>query len=148
MGTQRRKPRQHLYLSVAGLILCLLTACAPMRMWFSDGYQCDHLRSVESAISRGDFEAALKENQEILAQSPKSPPGDAALMNLGLINAHYANPKKDYNKALGYFMRLEKDFPRSPLAEEAKIWSGVLQAFEKAKQVDLEIQKKKKGLGM
>jgi len=44
-------------------------------------------------------------------------------------------------------MRLEREFPRSPLVEEAKIWVGVLQAFEKAKQVDLEIEEMKKGLG-
>jgi hypothetical protein len=44
-------------------------------------------------------------------------------------------------------MRVEKDFPRSPLVEEAKIWVSVLHAFEKAKQVDIEIEEKKKELG-
>ena len=37
-------------------------------------------------------------------------------------------------------------FPASPLAEEARIWIGVLDAFEKAKQVDLDIEAKKKEL--
>jgi hypothetical protein len=67
-------------------------------------------------------------------------------MNLGLISAHYANPKRDYKKSLIFFQRIEKEFPESPLVEEAKIWISVLQAFEKAKQVDLEIEQKKKGL--
>jgi outer membrane protein assembly factor BamD (BamD/ComL family) len=101
---------------------------------------------VEGLLSRGNFEAAMKENQEILARSPKATPGDEALMAMGLISAHYANPKKDYQNALSYFKRLEREFPRSPLEEEAKIWIGVLQAFEKAKQVDLEIEEMKKGL--
>jgi outer membrane protein assembly factor BamD (BamD/ComL family) len=68
-------------------------------------------------------------------------------MDLGLISAHYANPKKDYKKAMNYFMRIEKEFPDSPHVEESKIWVSVLRAFEKAKQVDLEIEQKKKGLG-
>jgi hypothetical protein len=102
---------------------------------------------VEGMLSRGNFEGAMKESQELFASSPKAAPGDEALMDMGLISAHYANPKKDYQKALGFFMRLEREFPRSPLVEEAKIWVGVLQAFEKAKQVDLEIEEMKKGLG-
>jgi hypothetical protein len=102
---------------------------------------------VEGLLSRGNFEGAMRESQDLLAVSPKAPPGDEALMDMGLISAHYANPKKDYQKALGFFMRLEREFPRSPLTEEAKIWVGVLQSFEKAKQVDLEIEKMKKELG-
>jgi outer membrane protein assembly factor BamD (BamD/ComL family) len=108
--------------------------------------QSDSLMRVESLLSKGNFEGAMKKSQDILARSPKTPPGDEALMDMGLISAHYANPKKDYKKALSYFMRVEREFPRSPLAEEAKIWIGVLQSFEKAKQVDLEIEEMKKGL--
>jgi hypothetical protein len=89
----------------------------------------------------------MKESQELLTSSPKTPPGDAALMNMGLICVHYANPKKDYKKAMGYFMRIERDFPQSPLVEEAKIWTNVLKDFEKAKQVDLEIEQKKQEMG-
>lgn len=147
MGTKQRRRWQHLYRSIACLILCVCVGCAPARMLFTTGYECDHLRSVEDLIQQRDFEGALRENQDRYDQSPKTPPGDSALMSLGLISAHYANPKKDYNKAMSYFLRLERDFPRSPLVEETKIWINVLQAFEKAKQVDLEIQKKKQGLG-
>ena len=147
MGTKQRRMRQHFYRSIACLILCVCVGCAPARMLFTTGYECDHLRSVEDLILQRDFDSALRKTQERYDQSPKSPPGDSALMSLGLISAHYANPKKDYNKALGHFLRVERDFPQSPLVEEAKIWISVLQAFEKAKQVDLEIQKKKQGLG-
>jgi hypothetical protein len=89
----------------------------------------------------------MKENLDILSRPSKTRQGDAALMNLGLISAHYANPKKDYKKALGFFMRVDKEFPGSPFVEEAKIWVSVLQAFEKSKQVDLDIEEKKKELG-
>jgi outer membrane protein assembly factor BamD (BamD/ComL family) len=147
VGTKRRGKRQYLYRSVAGLILCSMVACTPINRLLTQDEACDHLQRVERSLKSGDFDTAMKESQETLSRSPKSPPGDAALMNLGLICIHYANPKKDYHKALGYFTRLEKEFPRSALVEEAKIWVGVLQAFEKAKQVDIEIEGKKKGLG-
>lgn len=146
MGTKPTRKWKHLYRSVAFLILCLIAACTPIRMWSINGYECDHLRHVEHLISRQDFEGAMKESQQILDQSPKSYPGDKALMSLGLISAHHANPNRDYTLAMEYFKRLEKDFPQSPLAEETKIWISVLQSFQKAEQVDIEIQKKKDGL--
>jgi TolA-binding protein len=153
MGRERSGKRQHIYRTVAGLMLSFIFACAPVRMQAPECPkcpecpQCGHLKSVEGLISRGNFEAAIKESLEVLALSPKTPPADEALMDLGLISAHYANPKKDYKKALGYFLRVEREFPQSPLVEEAKIWVGVLRDFEKAKQVDLEIEEMKKGLG-
>jgi len=48
---------------------------------------------VEGMLSRGNFEGAMKESQELFASSPKAAPGDEALMDMGLISAHYANPK-------------------------------------------------------
>ena len=147
MGTKRSGKRQHLYLSVACLMLFISTACVPFKQLPTVREECAHLGSISGFIGRGDFEGAMRESQDILTRSPKTPPGDEALMNMGLINAHYANPKRDYKKAMGYFIRIEKEFPQSPLVEEAKIWVSVLLAFEKAQQVDIEIEKKKKELG-
>ncbi len=151
MGTERTGKRQYLLVSAACLMVSVLSACVttvkapPPRIVRVE--ECNHLRRVSGLVSQGDFEEATKESLDLLARSPKTPPGDTALMNLGLISAHYANPKKDYRKALGYFLRMEREFPHSPLVEEAKIWAGVLQSFEKAKQVDLEIENLKKGMG-
>jgi TolA-binding protein len=128
-------------------MLVISAACVPCKQLSPAREDCAHLGSIDGLIIQGDFEGAMKENLNILSRSPKTPPGDAALMNLGLINAHYANPKKDYKKALGFFMRVDKEFPGSAFVEEAKIWVGVLQAFEKSKQVDLDIEEKKKDLG-
>ncbi|MEJ2032464.1 MAG: tetratricopeptide repeat protein [Deltaproteobacteria bacterium] len=104
------------------------------------------LRRVRQFIKQGDFEDALQENRKVLAAFPHSPPGDEALFNMGLVYAHDANPKKDYEKALGFFARLQREFPESPRAEEARIWAGVLETMEKAKQIDIEIEAKKKEL--
>jgi len=155
MGSERGKQRQYVYLSLACVILFMASACvasehvlpgssSPPRWTRSD---CNHLVNVRSFIDRGDFEGAMKACQEILDRSPKTPPGDEALLIMGMLNVYYANPKKDYGKALGYFLRVEREFPASSLVEEAKTWAGVLQAFEKARQVDLEVEKRKKELG-
>ncbi len=147
MGTEQNGRRQHFYLSIACLtVIFFATGCIATvpQTAAPDSEECNHLEPVRDYISRGDFEGGLKAGQRLLSRSPKSPPGDQALLDLGLISAHYANPKKDYKKALGYFLRVEREFPKSPLVEEARIWVSVLRAFEKAKQVDMEIEARKK----
>jgi tetratricopeptide (TPR) repeat protein len=107
---------------------------------------CTHLDTLRTLTSQGDFEGAVKKNQEILSLSPKSPDADVALFSLGLLYAHYENPKKDYKQSLAYFRRLVREYPKAPLSEEAKIWIGVLQDIEKSMKVDIEIEEKKKEL--
>ncbi len=97
-------------------------------------------------MAQHDFEGALREGQEAIALAPNGPPGDEALFDMALVFAHYANPKRDYRKSIGLFSRVVKEFPRSPRVEEAKIWIGVLESIEKAKQVDVDIEERKKGL--
>jgi TolA-binding protein len=108
--------------------------------------QSMQLQRGQQLIGQGDFEGALRENQQVFSLSPKRPPGDLALFNMGLIHVHYANPKKDIGKALGFFARLVKEFPGSSRSEEARIWAGLLETMEKTRQIDMEIEKKKKDL--
>ena len=82
--------------------------------------------------------------------STHRPPEDEALFNLGLIYAHFANPKKDFGKSLDFFNKLIKDYPESHLVEQSKIWIEVLQkngelnqVIQKLKQVDIEIEERK-----
>ena len=65
---------------------------------------------------------------------------------MGLIYAHYDNPNKDYKKSLAYFKELLNKFPKSKLYGQAKIWINLLDTMEKAKQVDIEIEEKRKEL--
>lgn len=97
-------------------------------------------------ISEGHFNRALKENEMVLSLFIKEPSGDQAVYNMGLIYAHYKNPGKDFNKAIMYFERLIAEYPQSPLAEQARVWGDVLNIIEKVKQVDIEIDKKKREL--
>jgi hypothetical protein len=68
------------------------------------------------------------------------------LFDLGLLYAHPDNPGRDYRKSLASFSRLLKEHARSPLAGEARIWADVLETLERAKQVDLELDERKKAL--
>jgi len=159
MGGKRCWAREHIPIYIAGLIASAVFACASSGALVTSSASSDapatpvtgpesgsYLQLVQSLIHKGDFDGALKESQDTLDISPNDPPGDEALFYMGLIYAHYGNPKKDYQKANAFFIRVIKEFPQSPRAEESRIWIGVLESIEKAKQVDIQIEEKKKEL--
>lgn len=103
-------------------------------------------------LAQGDYESSMKENQRVLSLFPDGSPADEAIFNMGLVYAHAGNPKRDYRKAMGLFRKLISEYPQSPLVEQAKAWLGVLQMNEKlnqmldkSKQVDIEIEERKRG---
>lgn len=101
---------------------------------------------AREAIAGRNFEAAVKENLQIIKESGQKTPADNALYNLGLIYAHIDNPGKDFQKARTYFAELIKEFPSSPLVEESRVLLGLLEVFEKMQQIDLDIEQQKKQL--
>lgn len=107
---------------------------------------CVRLLDVREQIDRGDFDGAVREHQDALSRPGMERRAGELLFELGLLYAHNDNPKKDYRKSLGYFTRLVREYPRSVLVEEAKIWIDVLDAMEKAKRVDIQIEEMKKVL--
>lgn len=152
MGEKRLREGQYVYFCVACLIFLFLTGCALVKEIRDREEARDSLLRGRALLAQGDYEGSLKENQRVLSLYPNRSPGDEALFNMGLVYAHVGNPKRDYRKALGYFRRLPSEYPQSPLVEQARIWIGVLQAneklsemFEKSKQVDIEIEEKKRG---
>jgi tetratricopeptide (TPR) repeat protein len=106
----------------------------------------EHLKQSQKLIAQGDYSIALAENRKVLKIPGNGPFKGEALFNIALIYAHYNNPEKDYKKSIEYFTVLINRFPQSPLIEQAKIWLDVLNVIEKAKQVDIDIEKKKKEL--
>lgn len=144
MGRKRNGTRHDLYLCAAGLIMTLLAACAPagVRQAAPDS---DPLRQGQELLGRGDFAGALRANQEVLARFPRTPPGDVALFNLGLIFAHYANPERDVRQALRYFKRLKQEFPQSPRREEAGTLVNLLETLEKEGRMEPEGAAPRKG---
>jgi TolA-binding protein len=104
------------------------------------------LQRGQQLLAQGDFAGALRANQKVLVRFPQTPPGDEALFNMGLIHVHYANPKRDIGQAQIFFARLMEEFPESPRTEEARIWVGILETMEKTRQIDIEIEEKKREL--
>jgi tetratricopeptide (TPR) repeat protein len=104
----------------------------------------EYLMLAESLMAKGDYEGSLRESQRALNLLKDQPPADTAVFNMGLLYAHPKNPKKDNKRAIYFFNRVIKDYPDSPWAEQAKIWVAVLDGVEKLKQVDLEIEERKR----
>ena len=138
MGRKQNRTGKYIYFCVAGLTLLFVFGCASLID------KEDHLVRSQRLIVRGDFEGALEENQKVLFSYVSRPPADEAIFNMGLIYAHYGNPNKDYKKAFSFFWRLIKEFPQSPLYEEAKIWTGILNTIEETKmkmEGQMEVQR-------
>ena len=143
MGRERSGTRQYLYFCTAGLIMTMLAACAPLGIKLV-AEENAHLRRGQDLLARGDFAGALRENQQVLARFPKTPPGDTALFNMGLIYVHYANPKRDMGLARVFFARLDKEFPESPRRVEARAWGSILETLIKTKRQDIRAEEREK----
>lgn len=167
MGGKRTGARKYFYIFVAGMIVMSLAGCAVLTGLKTKWNARESLTSARKYMEQGDYEAALRENLKVAAVHGSVSPADEALFNIGLIYAHASYPKKDYEKSLDYFRRLIKIFPHSPFSHQARILTGVLLKCEKqntenerlgkeveelkttirkSKQVDLEIDVKKKEL--
>ena len=104
----------------------------------------ESLQLAQSLMVRGDYEGSLRESQRVLKLAKNQAPGDEALFTMGLVYVHPKNPRKDNRRAMSYFNRVVKGYPDSPWTEQAKIWVAVLDGMEKLKQVDIEIEEKKR----
>lgn len=102
------------------------------------------LDHAEELLGRQNYAEVIAESQKILDVTEKKLPRVEALFVLGLVYAHYGNTKRDYEKSLGYFKKLVSEDPASSLVQRARIWIGVLEVIEKMKQVDIDLEKKKK----
>jgi hypothetical protein len=140
MGRKRTRARKLIYFCVAGLILLPSFGCAVLtenqkvevgneesqRKGETSKILSERLLRARKLLEQRDYDGSLKENQRILSLSGQTPPGDEALFNMGLIYAHVGNPKKDNGRSIGFFRKLAKDYPYSPLAVQARIWMGIL----------------------
>jgi len=174
MGGKPSRPRQHLYIRFALLILCF-GGCTPLKKEvpkakaperqviaepevvppppvveepkevISERREADeYLVVAQNLLAKGDYEGSLRESQKVLSVTREQPPADTAIFNMGLVYVHPKNPKKDNKRAISYFNRVIKGYPESPWAEQARIWVGVLDGMEKLKQVDIEIEERKR----
>ena len=104
----------------------------------------ERLQLAQNLLAKGDYEGSLRESRRVLVLVKDQSPADAAVFHMGLVYASPKNPKRDNKQAIGFFSRVIKRYPESPWVEQAKIWVGVLDGVEKLKQVDLDIEEKKR----
>jgi tetratricopeptide (TPR) repeat protein len=172
MGRKRTRARKFIYFCIVILILFTSFGCAVLnekqkievknkesqRKEETLKILSERLLRARKLLEQRDYDGSFKENQKILSLSGPNPPGDEALLNMGLIYAHFGNPQRDYGKSIGFFKKLTKDYPQSPFVIQARVWAGILQENEKlsqtiqklnqvieeSKQVDIEIEEKKR----
>ncbi len=136
MGPEQARKRKHLFLCFASSITLSLAIHGCVHFHIKSKGE-EHLATARILMSHGAFEASLRETQEVLRRYPQTQ-GDRALFQMGLIYLHPQNPNADYQKSLGYFQRLQREFPDSGLWVEADIWISVLQKLlEKEKDIDV-----------
>lgn len=135
MGKKRTRERKYICFCIANLIFLFLINCATIKETREQAEARKYLICGQTLLTCGDYEGSLIENQKVLSLSTHMSPEDEALFNMGLIYAHFGNPRKDYAKSLNFFIKILNDYPKSPLVEQAKIWVGVLHENEKLNQV-------------
>ena len=140
MGRERARSRQYFYFcfalltSVAG---CLLQDASRQRELTNGVTKGNHL------LAQNDFDGALNAFYEVWSAARNKPPADLAMYNMGLIYAHAQNPKRDFRKALYCFDQTIQNNPTSALAEQSRVWIGVLQDSENAHE---ELEKSRQEL--
>jgi outer membrane protein assembly factor BamD (BamD/ComL family) len=156
MGKEQKRCWQHFCFCIIFLICGYCCGCAKQQIVQTSRPQIEpppqpiqkckeeneHLQRSEELLAKGNYAGALAENRKILAAADNSLPKDAALYNIGLIYAHYKNPKRDYNQSIKTFNKLIHNYPHSSFAEQAKVWVELIRAIENLKKVDTEVEEK------
>ncbi len=84
------------------------------------------LAKARALMFKGNYEASLKYNRNVLKQFPRIL-GDQALFQMGLNYAHPEKANPDYQKAIECFQRVIEDYPKSNIRDEAETWILFLQ---------------------
>ena len=131
MGREYNPAGKFVYFCTAGLIFFLLASCTTSGKDFT-------LRSSQE-VSPGSVqrqnELGSPENKDLQGAQKSFDLGDQVLFNIGLIYTDVENPQRDLGKALSSFRTVLKEYPQSPLAEEAHVLVGVLQENQKLGQM-------------
>lgn len=126
MGGKQSWTWKYIYLCTACITSFSLFSCATLKEMKVHKMAEEHLSRGQNFIRQREFDAAIDEFQKALSFSPGKALQDEAVFNMGLVYAHFANPKRNYEKSLQFFLRLLNDPVASPLIEQAEIWVGVL----------------------
>ena len=126
MGRERDRARKYVYFCIASLIFLSLSSCAANKDAGVRKEAHEYLLSGQKLLAQRNYDGAIDEYQKVLSLSPKKLLEDEALFNMGLVYAHFGNPKRDYEKSLNFFLKVLNDYPQSCFQKQARIWVGVL----------------------
>lgn len=141
MGGKRAGKGKQIYLYIAILILLSSLSCTlsksvdtimGVKIRDSKGDETrEHLALGRKYFYQGNYVKALQEHEKVISMAGGISPGDESVFYIGVIYAHPANPAKDYGMSLQYCRKLLKDYPKSPLVEQAKAIINLLQEYDK-----------------
>jgi tetratricopeptide (TPR) repeat protein len=98
------------------LVPILLSGCSH----FNEGYQVrSTFKEANDLFNQGSYNASLDKYEQIVAKYPAR--GDRVLFEMGIIYAYPKNEQKDYQKALGCFQKLIKDYPESGYRQDSEM---------------------------
>ena len=126
MGRERARARKYVYFCTACLIFLSLSNCVTNKDAGVRREAQEYLLSGQKLLAQRNYDGAIDEYQKVLSLSPEKLLEDEALFNMGLVYAHFGNPKRNYEKSLNFFLKVLNDYPQSCLQEQARIWAGVL----------------------
>lgn len=126
MGRERTWAWKYVYLCIASLIFLSILSCTVSKDASLRKEAQEHLLRGQKLLAHRNYDGALEEYQKVLfLPSPKSLE-DEALFNMGLVYAHFGNPKRNYEKSLNLFLKILNDYPETHLLEQTKILVGIL----------------------
>jgi TolA-binding protein len=134
VGRKRTGKRKHLLFYTALVVNLFFSGCTFFQEIVEEERVQDKMVQGQKFRGEGEYDRSLQIFQEILSAYPQKPPGDQALRELALTLSHPGNPRKNFPEALAFWWKLQKDFPKSPYAEEARAWIGLHTAYADALQ--------------
>lgn len=161
MGRKHAGEGKQVYFCVAVLIFLAAAGCCalgPVGAKVEDPWT--HLALGRSFFAEGDYANALRQDERAVALAARGPVAQEALLYMGLIYAHPANPERDYAKSVICLRESAENYPNSPFAELARIVVTILEQNDELSRtaerlsatikalgkVDTGIEKKETGL--
>jgi tetratricopeptide (TPR) repeat protein len=117
---------EHLYFFFACIIIASILMCGCSH--FYEGFLArPEFKEANDFSSQGNYKASLSKYEQIIAQYPTE--GDRVLFEMGFIYAFPRNQEKDYQKSLGCFQKLIKDYPGSGYRHDSEVMISLIDAF-------------------
>jgi tetratricopeptide (TPR) repeat protein len=109
---------RHLRLFLACIMIT--SACICGCSYIDDGLQVGSIsRAANDFFNQGKYEDSLSQYKQIIEKHPAA--ADRVLFEMGIIYAYPRNEQKDYQKSLGCFQELVRDYPDSAYRRDSQM---------------------------